>query len=100
MEFVLPPDIDPAEVASAIEAKLSGGRRSRAERGDIRMAFRPAPGGKVVVPAEVLQQLGDGAMDRGKRVLGTIISEIRARRALKGSWRASARSPTPGRRRP
>jgi len=94
-DFVLPPDIDPAEVASAIGAHLSGGRRSRPGHGNIRMAFRPAPGGKVVVPAAVLQRLGDGAIDRGKRVLGTIISEIRAKRALMGSWRASVRSTTP-----
>ena len=99
-DFVLPPDIDPAEVASAIEAKLSGGRRSRAERGGSALAaFTAGPDGTVVVPAGAVQRPGDGALDRGKHVLDCIVSDIRATRALKRSWRATARPPTPGRTR-
>ena len=35
------------------------------------------------MPADLLLQLGDGAIDRGKRVLEKIVNEIRQRRTLR-----------------
>ena len=83
-DFVLPSDVDLVEVATAMEAKLRNGRGSSAERGNSPpslLAIRPD--GSVVVPANHVMRLGDGAVDRGRRVLERLVSDIRAHRIRK-----------------
>ena len=83
-DFVLPPDVEPVEVAEAIKAKLRGGRGSAHERGNgghSVLATRPDRG--VVVPAEMVQRLGEGMVDRGRRILDRIVGDIRAHRVLR-----------------
>ena len=89
-DFVLPSDVDPVEVATAMEAKLRDGRGSSAERGNSPpslLAIRPD--GSVVVPANHVMRLGDGAVDRGGRVLERLVSDIRAHRIRKMMRRLS-----------
>src|ERR1700716_3945381 len=89
-DFVLPTDIDPVEVAVAIEAKLRGGRGSAHERGNsARSVLATRPDGRVVVPANHVMRLGDGAVDRGGRVLERLVSDIRAHRIRKMMRRLS-----------
>jgi hypothetical protein len=38
--------------------------------------------GRVFVPADVVLLLGDGSIDRGRRVMERIVNEIRHRRVL------------------
>jgi hypothetical protein len=80
-DFVLPTDIDPVEVAVAIEAKLRGGRGSAHERGNsAHSVLTMGPDGSVIVPADYVTRLGNGMVDRGRGVLDRIIGELRARR--------------------
>jgi hypothetical protein len=78
-EFELPSDIDPAEVAFAIHAKLHAGRGAQTGLGDdlLNVVERRA-GGRVVVPGYHLLRLGDGRFDRGRRFLHSVIGQIRA----------------------
>jgi hypothetical protein len=80
-EFVLPSDIDPAEVALAIHAKLHAGRGAQAGLGDdlLKVLERRA-GGRVVVSGFHLLRLGDGRFDSGRRFMQSIISKLRAAR--------------------
>ena len=79
-EFELPSDIDPAEVALAIHAKLHAGRGAQAGLGDALLnVLERRAGGHVVVPGFHLLRLGDGRFDRGRRFMHGVISEIRAR---------------------
>jgi hypothetical protein len=83
-DFVLPPDVDPVEVAGAIEAKLRGGRDSAHERGNrAHSVLATRPDGRVVVPAEMVQRLGEGMVDRGRRILDRIVGDIRGHRVLR-----------------
>ena len=83
-DFVLPPDVDPVEVAEAIEAKLRGGRGSAHERGNgAHLVLATRPDGRVLVPAEMVQRLGEGMIDRGRRILDRIVGDIRAHRVLR-----------------
>ena len=83
-DFVLPSDVDPVEVAEAIEAKLRGGRGSAHERGNgAHSVLATRPDGRVVVPAEMVQRLGEGMVDRGRRILDQIVGDIRCRRVLR-----------------
>jgi hypothetical protein len=50
----------------------------------------------MVVPAAVLLQLGDGTIDRGRRVLEKIVNEIRHRRVLSRLPQRSAVPARPG----
>ena len=87
---MLPPDVDPVEVAEAIEAKLRDGRGSSAERGNSPLSLLAIrPDGSVVVPANHVMRLGDGAVDRGRRVLERLVSDIRAHRIRKMMRRLS-----------
>ena len=80
-DFVLPTDINPVEVAVAIEAKLRGGRGSAHERENgAHSVLTMGPDGSVIVPADYVTRLGNGMVDRGRGVLDRIIGEIRARR--------------------
>jgi hypothetical protein len=79
-EFVLPLDIDPADVALAIHAKLHAGRGAQAGLGDdLLNVLERRAGGRVVVPGFHLLRLGDGRFDRGRRFLHALIGQIRAR---------------------
>jgi hypothetical protein len=89
-DFVLPSDVDPVEVATAMEAKLRDGRGSSAERGNSPLSLLAIrPDGSVVVPADYVMRLGDGAVDRGRRVLERLVSDIRAHRIRKMMRRLS-----------
>jgi len=80
-EFELPSDIDPAEVALAIHAKLNAGRGAQAGLGDdLLNVLERRAGGRVVVPAHHVLRIGDGRFDLGRRFLHGIIGQIRARR--------------------
>jgi len=71
-------------VASAIEDRLRGQRFSSRKRGiDAVSPLQTNADGKVVVPAEVMLVLGDGEIDRGRRVVERIVSEIRHHRMLR-----------------
>jgi hypothetical protein len=78
-EFELPPDIDPIEVALAIEGKMRGGRPSPGFADPLQVLERRA-GGRVVVCGYHILRLGDGRFDRGRRFLHGLISSVRARR--------------------
>jgi len=95
-DFVLPPDLSGAEVARAIDDWLRGQRFSSRKRGIEGVPPLQTNGdGKVVVPAELMLALGDGEIDRGRRVVERIVSEIRHHRML---GRLPTRSALPGMR--
>jgi hypothetical protein len=74
--------LNPAAMAMSIEAKLRDGRVS--ERGSNAVSvLAMRPHGSVVVPAEVVQRLGDGVLDHGRRVLERVVSDLRAHRIRK-----------------
>ena len=80
-EFVLPSDIDPAEVAFAIHAKLNAGRGAQAGLGDdLLNVLERRAGGRVVVPGYHLLRLGDGRFDLGRRFMNSLMSKVRRRR--------------------
>ena len=81
--FMLPSDLDVAELASAIEDRLRAKQYSalKSNNAAVPSLIRTVDG-KMVVPAAVLLQLGDGTVDRGRRVLEKIVNEIRQRRVL------------------
>jgi hypothetical protein len=76
-EFELPPDVDPVEVALAIEAKMRGGRPSPG-LGDPLQVLERRAGGRVVVRGYHILRLGDGKFERGRRFMHALISGIRA----------------------
>ena len=80
-DFELPSDVDPIEVALAIEAKMRGGRPSPG-CGDPLQVLERRAGGRVVVSGYHILRLGDGRFDRGGRFLHSLISSVRARRTL------------------
>jgi hypothetical protein len=78
-DYLLPSDIDPAEVAFAIHAKLHAGRGAQAGLGDdLLNVLERRAGGRVVVPGYHLLRLGDGRFDRGKRFMHRVVNQIRA----------------------
>jgi hypothetical protein len=81
--FPLPSDTREEEVASAIRDWLQAKRFSASKRnsGAISSLKRTADG-RVFVPADVVLLLGDGSIDRGRRVMERIVNEIRHRRVL------------------
>ena len=80
-EFALPSDIDPAEVALAIHAKLQAGRGAQAGLGDdLLNVLERRAGGRVVVPGYHLLRLGDGRFDRGRKFMHGVVAQIRGRR--------------------
>jgi hypothetical protein len=81
--FPLPSDTREEEVASAIRDWLQAKRFSAPKRNrDAVSPLKTTVDGKVFVPADVVLLLGDGASDRGKRVLEKIVNEVRHRRVL------------------
>jgi hypothetical protein len=86
--FVLPSDIDPVVLATAIEDGLRPSGRHQFDRpGAALLTIDITADGRIVVPRHCL---GHGAVDRGKRFLDRIISEIRARRTLMMSREVSS----------
>jgi hypothetical protein len=80
-EFALPSDIDPAEVALAIHAKLHAGRGAQAGLGDdLLNVLERRAGGRVVLPGSHLLRLGDGNFATGRRFMQSIISKLRGGR--------------------
>jgi hypothetical protein len=77
-EFLLPPDIDPADVMSAIETKLGGAGKQR-QRDEPDVLARKT-GGRIAVSGYHILRLGDGRYDLGKRYMQRIVSDIRAQR--------------------
>jgi hypothetical protein len=76
--------LNPAAMAMSIEAKLRDGRGPVSERGSNAVSvLAMRPHGSVVVPAEVVQRLGDGVLDHGRRVLERVVSDLRAHRIRK-----------------
>jgi len=77
-DFVLPSDVREEEVLSEIQDRLRVKRSSISKRGiGTTASLKRSIDRKVVVPADLLLQLGDGAVDKGKRVLEEIVNEIR-----------------------
>ena len=96
-DFILPSDVQPEEVLSEIQDWLYAKRFSMPKRSISAVpSLKKTVDGRVFVPADVVSLLGDGAVDRGKRVLGKIINEIRHRRVLN---RLPAAPVVPSRRR-
>ena len=97
-DFLLPPDIDPVEVAMAIEAKLHGDRGlQRGCRSGALSALATGPDGSLVVSADYVQRLGDGALSHGRRYLERLMKDIRARRVLSRHQLSGSRGlATPG----
>src|SRR5882762_11290992 len=76
-DYLLPSDIDPAEVAFAIHAKLHAGRGAQAGLGDdLLNVLERRAGGRVVLPGSHLLRLGDGRFDRGRRFMHRLINQI------------------------
>ena len=76
--IVLPPDIDPADVMSAIETKLGDAGKQR-QRDEPDVLERRA-GGRIAVSGYHILRLGDGRYDLGKRYTQRLVNDIRARR--------------------
>jgi hypothetical protein len=72
--------VDPALLSNAIEAKLRAlagpvfGPRARMPR-----LLARAPGGRLIVPKDVLRRLGDGDVERGRRFLERVVRGLRSR---------------------
>jgi hypothetical protein len=81
--FILPSDVREEEVVNAIRDWLQAKRYSNPGRNsDAVSSLKTTAGGRVFVPADVVLLLGDGTVDRGKRVLEKVVNEIRHRRVL------------------
>jgi hypothetical protein len=83
-DFVLPAGVDPLQVAMAIEPKLRADKRSTSN-GDSSSrlhGLQRRSDGRVVVPAELVERLGGGDMNRGVNLLEGIIAHIRTLRIL------------------
>ena len=82
-DFLLPSDIGEPEVRSAIHDSLQAKRfsASKLNSGAI-SSLKKTVDGRMFVPSDVVLLIGDGAVDRGKRVLEKIVNEIRHRRVL------------------
>jgi hypothetical protein len=91
-DFVLPSDVREEEVLTEVQDRLRATRFSIPERSKGAISsLKTTADGRLFVPADVVLLLGDGAADRGKRVLEKIVNKIRQRRVLD-------RLPTPNRR--
>jgi hypothetical protein len=89
-DFPLPLDVDPKAVAVAIEAKL-GGAGSQSRAGDAsRSLLESDTDGRLVIPGEHVQRLGEGDFDRGKRFLDRVVNEIRRQRVLMAARQAAS----------
>jgi len=78
-DFVLPPDIAALDVAVAVKGRL---RDIRGRHDNAPSAVKLGAAGRIVVPRDCVEHLGDGDLDRGRRVLDRIIADIRDRRIL------------------
>jgi hypothetical protein len=84
--FVIPSDVDPVALTAAIDEKLRGGRGSRSGRdAAATTVLEHGTDGSRVVAALYVQRLGDGDYNRGKRFLGRVVADMRARRVLSRS---------------
>jgi hypothetical protein len=68
--FVVPPDIREQEVRSAIQDQLRAKRYSMPHcNSSVASSLKRTVDGRVFVPADVVLLLGDGSIDRGRRVM-------------------------------
>src|SRR6202043_3904097 len=82
-DFILPDDIDPLILATAIEDRRHGSFGHRLDgSGAALLAIDITVDGRIFVPQHCLERLGGGAVDRGKHFLSRAISDVRARRTL------------------
>ena len=82
-DCLLPDDIDPLILATAIEDGRRGSFGHRLDgSGAAPLAIQITADGRILVPRLCLERLGGGAVDRGKRLLDRVISDLRARRTL------------------
>ena len=96
-DFVLPSDVREKEVLSEIHDLLRAKRFSTPKRSNgATSSLKKTIDGKIVVPADLLLQLGDGKADRGKRVLEKVVNEIRQHRVLSRLPPRSALPARPG----
>jgi hypothetical protein len=82
-DFLLPFDVSEADVVSAIQDRLCAQRYSALKRRNGAIpSLKTTADARLFVPADVVLLLGDGAADRGKRVLEKIVKEVRHHRML------------------
>ena len=78
--FVVPADVDVVALAAAIEAKLRGSARTLPERNSGRQeALQRMSNGQLVVPRAIVERIGGGNADSGKRCLERLLDEMRRR---------------------
>jgi hypothetical protein len=80
--FVVPSDLDPVSIASAIEAKLRSKRNRSRPTASTSPVLERDDDGLLVVSPEIVSRLGDGDDERGRQFLNRAIGDIRGRRAL------------------
>ena len=77
-DFLLPADVDPMDVALAIDQKLRDGR-TRSLGDDPMMLLERRAGGRIVVAGHHLLRLGDGNFAMGRQFMHSLIARIRHR---------------------
>ncbi len=73
VDFVLPREVSPSAMLRAIEAALQGRRTGL---GDL---LQVKANGRIVVPGQIVERLGDGDAVRGRRFLERVVANLRAR---------------------
>ncbi len=73
VDFVLPHEVSPSAMLRAIEAALQGRRTGL---GDL---LQVKANGRIVVPGQIVERLGDGDAVRGRRFLERVVANLRAR---------------------
>jgi hypothetical protein len=75
-DFLLPADVDPMDVALAIDQKLCDGR-TRSLGDDPMMLLERRAGGRIVVGGHHLLRLGDGDFAKGKQFMHGLVAQLR-----------------------
>ena len=75
-DFLLPADVDPMDVALAIDQKLRDGR-TRSLGDDPMMLLERRAGGRIVVGGHHLLRLGDGDFAKGKQFMHGLVAQLR-----------------------
>ena len=79
-EYELPGDIDPMQVALAIDESLRHGRKVPSLGDDPMQLSERRIGRRVVVAGHHLLRLGDGNFAKGKRFMHRLVARLRQRR--------------------
>jgi hypothetical protein len=80
-DYMLPADIDPLAVATAVAARLHRGHTSNRSKHAPQL-IQTMPNGSAIVSKDRVVWIGDGDFGRGVRVLERLIADIRVRRML------------------